>query len=51
MADILLKNGAVAGLEISAGIVNDLQNRRDFLAWQQVSQQNGIFIAEGIENS
>ena len=46
VADIVLNNGTVAGLEISAGIVNDLQNRRDFLPWQQVSPQNGIFITE-----
>lgn len=44
VADILVKNGAVAGLEISAGLLNDLQNRRDFLPWQHVNPQNGIFI-------
>lgn len=43
VTDILVKNGAVAGLEISAGMMNDLQSRRDFLPWSQVKTENGLF--------
>lgn len=43
VADVLVKNGQVAGLEISAGIFNDLESRRDFLPWQSVSPEQGVF--------
>jgi len=43
VADILVKNGRISGLEISAGILSDLQSRRDFLPWEQVSAGEGIF--------
>lgn len=44
VADVLIKNGIVAGLEISAGLVGDLHQRRDFVPWQNVSQQGHNFV-------
>jgi uncharacterized protein YrrD len=47
IADVLIKNGMIAGLEISSGLVGDLHQRRDFIPWQNVRQEGKNFI-EGI---
>ncbi len=43
VADILIKNCQISGLEISGGLLNDLQSRRDFLPWQSVNYNQGLF--------
>jgi uncharacterized protein YrrD len=43
VADILIKDGRVAGLEISVGLFGDLRRRRDFIPWQQVINKEGNF--------
>ena len=46
VADILVQDGNVAGLEISSGFVSDLHNRREFLPWQNVQNRDGGFYED-----
>ncbi|MGI6360907.1 MAG: PRC-barrel domain-containing protein [Bacillota bacterium] len=47
IADVLIKNGMVSGLEVSVGLVGDLHKRRDFIPWQNVRQKGNNFV-EGV---
>ncbi len=44
VADVLVKDGKLAGLEISAGILGDLHQRREFIPWEQVDNVTGDFV-------
>jgi len=44
VADILLEENMVTGLEISKGLMGDLQTGRNFLPWQSVHLKQGNFV-------
>ena len=44
VADIFLEENMVTGLEISKGLVGDLQTGRNFLPWQSVHLEQGNFV-------
>ncbi len=46
VADILFKDGKIAGFEVSSGLVGDLYSRRDFLPWQNIHNRGGDFYEE-----
>ncbi|MCL2677871.1 MAG: PRC-barrel domain-containing protein [Clostridiales bacterium] len=46
VADILLEENMVTGLEISNGLVGDLQAGRNFLSWQSVHLRQESFVEE-----
>jgi uncharacterized protein YrrD len=50
VADFLIKDGRISGLEISGGIINDLTNRREFMPWENVAYDQGFFIGEDIQD-
>lgn len=50
VADILVKDGRVAGLEVSSGLVGDLHHRREFLPWQNVQNKAGVFYEDSFNH-
>lgn len=51
VADVLVKDGKVAGLEVSNGLFEDLHRRREFMPWQNVTNQAGNFYEEGFKEA
>lgn len=46
VADILVKNNTIAGLEVSSGFLGDLHQGRDYLPWHNLQLSNDNFVVQ-----
>jgi len=50
VADLLIKDGMIKGLEISSGVFGDLKTGREFMPWQNVEIGKNSFIEGNIHD-
>jgi len=50
VADVMIKDGMIKGLEISSGVLGDLRSGREFMPWQNVKVDKNSFIEGNIHD-